>query len=336
MNALFAAFTWPRLGWALVTLALGTAGGFVFAAIGMPAAFLSGPMVAVALCAVLRVPVDLPMPLRDIAFVVLGAILGTTMDQETLTSLQEWPISIAGLLIGLVALMTVVPRYLTRFHSIDSATAKLCAIPGALGVVVVLASELDVDARRVAILHTLRLAVLLTLIPATVALAFNMEAAQIVVDGPDMSWSAAALVLVLCFLIVPPARLLRFPAPTFVAPMFLTGGLSMSGLVQGQMPLDLLWPALIVSGAVVGAKFAGTTLRYLIESIKAGLGGITLAIAITGFLAWPVAWLTGMPFVQIWLAYAPGGFDAMPVLAFSLGLDPTFVAGHQLIRFLAI
>ncbi len=53
--------------------------------------------------------------------------------------------------------MTVVPRYLTRVHGIDDRTAKLCAI-----------------------LHTLRLAVLLTLIPATVALAFHMEAAQIV------------------------------------------------------------------------------------------------------------------------------------------------------------
>ena len=336
MKALIAAFTWPRLGWGLQTLALGTAGGFIFSAIGIPAAFLSGPMVAVAFCAVLRIPVDLPMPVRDVAFVVLGAILGTTMDQDTLASLHEWPISIAGLLIGLVALMTLVPRYLTRVHKIDDGTAKLCAIPGALGVVVVLATQLDVDARRVAILQTLRLAVLLTLIPATVALAFHMEAAQIVHDGPELSWPMTVLVLVLSFLVVKPAALLRFPAPTFLAPMFLTGALSMSGVIDGQVPLILLWPALIVSGAVVGARFAGTTLRYLWSSIKAGLGGIALAIGITGFLAWPVSWLTDLPFVQIWLAFAPGGFDAMPVLAFSLGLDPAFVAGHQLVRFVAI
>ena len=55
-----------------------------------------------------------------------------------------------------------------------------------------------------------------------------------------------------------------------------------------------------------------------------------------GLVAWPVAALTRLPFVQVWLAYAPGGFDAMPVLAFSLGLDPAFVASHQLIRFMAI
>jgi membrane AbrB-like protein len=265
MKNLVAAFTWRRLFWAAVTLVLGTLGALLFSAIGVPAAFLSGPMVAVALCAVLRVPVDLPMPLRDVAFVVLGAILGTTMDQETVASLPEWPVSIAGLLIGLVALMTVVPRYLNRVHGIDRRTATLCAIPGALSYVVVLATELDVDARRVAILHTLRLAVLLTLIPATVALAFEMEAAQVIYDGPEMSWPAAILVLLLCALIVPPARLLRFPAPTFVAPMFLTGGLSMSGLLHGAMPLELLWPSLIVSGAVVGARFAGTTLQYLCE-----------------------------------------------------------------------
>ncbi len=88
----------------------------------------------------------------------------------------------------------------------------------------------------------------------------------------------------------------------------------MAGLLHGQMPLELLWPSLIVSGAVVGAWFAGTTLRYLWEIIKVGLGDIALAIGITGLLAWLVAIITALPFVQVWPAFAPGGFDAMPVL----------------------
>ena len=36
------------------------------------------------------------------------------------------------------------------------------------------------------------------------------------------------------------------------------------------------------------------------------------------------------------MAFAPGGIEAMTILAFVLGLDPAFVATHQLARFLGI
>ncbi|MBC6439775.1 MAG: AbrB family transcriptional regulator [Rhodospirillales bacterium] len=330
---------WPtrrQLLWATITLAIGTAGGIVFDSVGVPAAFLAGSMIAVALAALARVPVALPMPLREAAFVILGAILGTTVDRRTLDALPEWPVSLVGLLIGLVLLMTLVPLYLERLHGIDRRTARMCAIPGALGHVVVLALQLNVDARRVAILHTLRLATLLTLIPAVGAL--NDELRHVALAGarPALDWGPAILLIALSCAIVPLVKTLRFPAPTFIAPMLFVGGLSMTGVVDGLMPGELLYPSLIVSGSVVGARFAGTTLPYMWHSLKAGVGGILLGIVLMGLMAWPVSVFTGVPFVQLWLAYAPGGFDAMPVLAFSLGLDPAFVAGHQLIRFVAI
>ena len=325
-----------KLGWAAATLAIGSVGGVAFDLIGMPAAYLAGSMIAVALAALAKAPVDLPLPLRGVAFVVLGAILGATMDKRTLEALPEWPVSIAGLLVGLAALMVAVPLYLERAHRIDRGTARLCAIPGALGHVVVLSLELDVDARRVAILHTLRLAVLLTLIPAAVALSGDMKDAAAAGDKPTLDWPTAMALVAASFAIVPLARRLRVPAPTFIAPMLFVGTLSMTGAIHGLMPIELLWPTLIASGSVVGARFAGTTPPYMWQSLKAGLGGILLAIGLMGILSWQVAAIAGLPFIQVWLAYAPGGFDAMPALAFSLGLDPAFVAGHQLVRFLAI
>ena len=328
--------SWRALGLAAMTLAIGASGGLVFDLLGMPAAYLAGSMLAVALGALAKAPVDLPMPLRNIAFVVLGAIIGATMDKRTLQSLPEWPIPLAVLMIGLVLLMTLVPYYLQRIHGFDRGTARMCAVPGALGVVVVMAMELNVDARRVAILHTLRLAVLLMLIPGVVAMSYEMRDVGMASDKLEMGWPMSLLLIAACFAVVPVARLARVPSPTFIGPMFLVGALSMTGLVDGLLPSDLLWPALIVSGSVVGARFAGTTLSYMWQSLKAGMGGIFLAVLMMGLLAWPVAEITQIPFIQVWLAYAPGGFDAMPVLAFSLGLDPAYVAGHQLIRLMAI
>ena len=320
----------------LATLCIGTAGALVFAAIGMPAAFLAGSMVAVAAAALCGMEVGLQPRLRDTAFVVVGAILGATIDRDTVASFASWPVSLVCLLASLAVLMLVVPRYLERRHAIDRPTAWLCAIPGALSYVIALASDLShVDLRRVAVLQTMRVAMLLALFPAIVGLATDIPAHP-ADAGTTISWPMTALVLALCFACVPFARRLRIPAPTFVAPMFLSGALSVAGLYHGQLPTELLWPSLIVSGVAVGVRFAGTSAVFLWQCLKAGLGGMVIALAITSLFALLAGALTGEPFLQLCLAFAPGGFDVMPVLAFAFDLDPAFVAGHQLVRFLAV
>lgn len=318
------------------TIALGTGGGLLFLAIGMPAALLAGSMVAVAATTLAGIRVGLHPRLRDLAFIVLGAILGAAIDRDTVASFASWPVSLVGLLLSLVAVMVVVPRYLTRRHGIDRPTAWLCAIPGALSYVIALASDLShVDLRRVAVLQTMRVAMLLALIPAVVGLATDIP--PHVSDSEEtLSWPMAGLIVVLCIVCVPLARRLRVPAPTFVAPMFLSGGLSVAGFYHGQFPVELLWPSLVVTGVAVGARFAGTSAVFLWQCLKAGMGGLLIALAITSGFALGVSAITGDDFLQLCLAFAPGGFDVMPVLAFAFNLDPAFVAGHQLVRFLAI
>ncbi|HKI15990.1 MAG TPA: AbrB family transcriptional regulator [Roseiarcus sp.] len=46
--------------------------------------------------------------------------------------------------------------------------------------------------------------------------------------------------------------------------------------------------------------------------------------------------LIGVSFVQALVAFAPGGLEAMTMMAFALGLDPLFVGAHHLARSLLI
>jgi uncharacterized membrane protein AbrB (regulator of aidB expression) len=48
------------------------------------------------------------------------------------------------------------------------------------------------------------------------------------------------------------------------------------------------------------------------------------------------AWLAGVSFANGLVAFAPGGLEAMTVLALILGLDPLYVGIHHLVRFLGI
>ena len=320
-----------------LTLAVATAGGLVADTAGVPAGWLAGPMIAVAAAALFSAPVAIPALLRDGAFAILGTIIGIAVDRRTLESLPDWPVSVAGLIVGIVIMLAVIPAWLRRLHSIDRKTATLCAMPGAMSFVILHAIETGADSRRVAILQILRLCAMLLVVPGLFAVIYGTGPLQSSGSDPSLSWPLAAGLVALGFAVFPLARKLRFPAPAFFAPMCLSAGVSLAGWFdRGSLPPELMLPALVVSGAAIGSRFRGTSPSYLLDSARAGLGSVLLAVAITGTLAWVVACITPFPFLQVLLAYAPGGVEMMTVLSLSLGLDSAFVAGHQLLRFLAV
>ena len=46
--------------------------------------------------------------------------------------------------------------------------------------------------------------------------------------------------------------------------------------------------------------------------------------------------MTPAPIQALILSFAPGGFAELAIVAYSLGIDTTFVVGHQIARYLFI
>jgi uncharacterized membrane protein AbrB (regulator of aidB expression) len=61
---------------------------------------------------------------------------------------------------------------------------------------------------------------------------------------------------------------------------------------------------------------------------------VSMAVAV--LFAWPASRIANVPLLSAIIAFAPGGLEAMAMLAFALGLDPLYVAAHHLIRFFGI
>jgi membrane AbrB-like protein len=316
---------------ALLTLACASGGGLAFDMLGMPAPYLGGAILPCALLALSGITQNVPRLLRDLALVVMGTVVGSSVDADLLATLPQWPVSVIALAIGMAAVVGVLPRYFTRVHRIDRPTARLCAIPGAVSLVMALADDMAVDTRRVAVLQSLRLVILLFLVPVFVGI--GMDTGAFARDqSPVLSLHEIVVVLVAAALGGVVAARLRFPAPYLTGSILTTGLLFVSGVVSGQLPGPLIAAAFIVIGASIGARFSGIDRAYLASSLSAGLAGVVLAVGLTAAVALPAAMLAGAPFIQIWLAIAPGGFDTMIALSLALGVDPAFVAGHQLLR----
>jgi len=319
----------------LRTLCVAAAGGVSFAYLDIPGGHLSGSILACAAVAISGFDTQVLQPIRNIALVMLGIIVGTSVTAETLNALPQWPLSLMVLALAMAGLIVLVPRYLNRMHGIDRSTARLSSVPGAVSLVMALADELAVDRRRVAVLQSLRLATLMIVAPLIASIGLDLGARS----GSAMAvleFGQIALVSLFAGFGYLIARQLRVPAAALTGAMLSASIVFGSGAMSGRMPEVVVAAAFVILGASVGARFSGVSRVYLAGCLRASGGGISIAVIITGLLAWPAAVYLDIPFMQMWLAIAPGGFDTMLALAIALGADPAFVAGHQLMRLLGL
>ncbi len=317
----------------LLTLAIGAVGGSLFGLVGLPAGWLTGAMVAVALAAIAGTAVEIPVSLRNVAFVVTGSFLGTSVSPDLVGELPRWPISLGVLIVNLMVLQWAAQTFLHRVCNWDRQTAFFAAIPGLTSYVIALALPTRADTARIAVSQTIRIFLLVVFLPKAVSL---ISAAP-----PDITPVAVTLVgvavtlaggtlggLVFSFIGVPAAPLL--------GALLVSGILHGSGLVSGGLAQPLMIAAYFVLGSLVGSRFAGTRLKMLWETAGASLGAFAVSMGIAVLGAMLAGWLTGQPTSQMILAFSPGGIDVMTIMAFALHLDAAFVAAHQLARFLVI
>ena len=64
------------------------------------------------------------------------------------------------------------------------------------------------------------------------------------------------------------------------------------------------------------------------------LAGYALAVAVAGTLA--ASAISDIPLTHMLVAFAPGGLEAMTIMAFALNLDTAYVGSMQIVRYIGI
>jgi uncharacterized protein len=320
------------------TLAIALAGGAAFALLGLPAGLVSGSVLAVAAAALLGRPVRLPLPLARVCYVVVGALLGTVVTPATLHGVATWPASIALLMLASLAMIAATMAYLCIVHRWDTFSALLGSSPGAMAQVIALSTELGGDLRAIAIVQTVRVLLLVLGLPNGLALFGLVVPALPVPRGPaGFSVLGEMIVLVAVSTAFALAFLrLRVPGGLLFGALAGSGLLHGTGLIDAALPWWLGSSAVIVLGALVGSRFANTSLRMLAGYLGAALGSFAVAMAVATVFIAIVVHLFGFPIANVVIAFAPGAQDTMMVLALALHLDPVYVGAHHLARFLVV
>lgn len=321
----------------LLPCLIGAAGGFAFDRAGLPAAWMSGSLVAVSIAAFAGLNVRVPGPVSPAIFLLLGTVMGSAVTPETLRLALSWPISMGGLLVLVPAIIGGITFYLTRVEGFDRSTAFYGSIPGAMNYVMALTIGSKADARAVVVVQSFRLVLLVAALPSFLALAgLGASLPRPAPAAGSTAWFDYPLMAILAISCGLGMERLRVPGGATVGAMLASAVLHATGLVTSLVPQPLVLAAFIVMGVLIAARFAGTSLIELRQMLRPSIGAFLVGTAVTVVVAAIVARLAGLPVGKVILAYAPGGIEAMAILAFVLDMDPAFVGAHHIVRFVGI
>ncbi len=319
----------------LKTVAIGAAGGALFTWLGTPLPWMLGALIFTSGLAIAGMDLYTPPEFRRVMMAVLGVLLGSTFSPNLMDQIGTWPVTLAGMLLYVVAGGGLAMLFFQRVGRFNGPTAFFAAAPGGLSEMMLLGPAMGGDERQITLVHATRIVLVILILPPAFRYAAGYEPPTDLGSGGTIFAMAAydlVLLVVAGVLGLLVGRRLRLPAPQMTGPMLLSAAIHVGGLTTAKPPYELLAIAQVIIGCGAGARFAGvswvTLARPLILSMISTVGLVGLA----ALFALVFSWLTGLDFKAILLAYSPGGFAEMNLIALSLGIEVAFVATHHTAR----
>lgn len=321
-----------------LTLALGALGGLLAFWAQLPLAWMIGAMLAVTVLAVAGGPARVPPRLRSGMVAVLGVMLGSGFNPQMAQQIPLWSVSLASLLPYTALSGLVGYLYFRRCFGYDRATSYFSAMPGGLSEMILVGGQSGGDPRVISLTHAARILLVVMTLPFGFQIFLGYQPGAV---SAGAHWSQVPLtdlaLLGACAAIgLPLALRLRIPAGQLVGPLTLSAAVHLAGLTSHRPPVELVAAAQVVIGSAVGARFAGTDLRFLLRALLGAAGLSVILLVITLLSAWAVTLPTGLPLEPVILAYSPGGLAEMSLVALALNLDAAFVATHHSARIVIV
>ncbi|WP_181418453.1 AbrB family transcriptional regulator [Phyllobacterium leguminum] len=327
---------WSKAYAMAVSLAIAAVGALLAFWVGLPIPFLLGSVIAVTTASLSGVRIYLPDWLRNIVFFMLGLQAGSGVRPDTLGQLASWPGSFALLFVMLFAVTGLTYLLLRKGFGWDGQTALFSAIPGALSFVLAAASDTRADLTRITIIQATRLLLLIGFLAPLLAVLGRTAPHVDLTAAHELTLEAATILFAGGLAGAVIGHYSRLPGGMMLGALLASAVLHGTSMVEASLPRGLSDVGTIVLGVLIGSRVNAShrrqILHYLPAALLAFIVGTSAAFA-TGAMVWLMFDLHP---AQIALAFAPGALEALTVIAFSLGVDPAYVASHHVARFIMI
>lgn len=317
------------------TLVAGGLGGALFAQLHTPLPWMLGALFVTTCLALAGVRLVLPQQLRRIMITILGVMLGSAFHADVFEHIVRWFATLAGMVAFIVISAGLAMWFFQRVGRLDPVTAFFAASPGGLSEMAVLGPMMGGDERQITLVHATRIVMVMMIIPPAFRIfggyvpPANLGATAGLFDIALYDLILLALAAVVGFVV---ARALRFPAYQMTGPMLASAAMHIADLTAARPPFELIAAAQVIIGCGAGARFVGVGFRELTRPVALSVVSTSGLLVSATLFALLMSALTGIDFKAIILAYGPGGFAEMNLIALSLGIEVPFVAIHHVGR----
>jgi len=333
----------------LATLLLAWAAAQLCVWLHTPIPWMIGPLLATALASLAGAPTQSAGLLRNGGQWVLGAALGLyfTPQVTALVAGLWWAIVLGiawalalGLAFGLWLQRLHAPRMAQLSPEAMRATSYFAGAIGGASEMTLLAERAGARADLVAAAHSLRLVIVVVLIPFAMQWGrgyWGLPALELTAPGPKVAqwpglfWLALATGAGGALM----QRLGR-ANPWFMGALGTSMALTMAGLHLSAMPTGLANAAQLVIGVSLGVRFRAEFLRTAPHWLLSVALGTLAMLALCGAFGGLLAWATGLHPATMILGTSPGGIAEMAITAKVLQLGVPVVTAFQVCRLVAV
>ena len=320
--------------WWLTPLA-GAAGGTLASLIGWPLPWMVGSLLAVILLRCLG-----GLDLREVPGARKGGqwLVGTGIGLHFSPAVLEQVLAHGGLLLAgalLTSLTSLIGIALLRAAGHDRATAFFASMPGGASEMVNLGQRNGAQAGEVAAGQSLRLLLVVLLVPALFQWWLGAAPALAQTHGHSQPLALAALLAGGALLALLGQRL-RQPNPWLLGPILFAA----AGAVWLDQPLSLppgtseLGQWLI--GSALGCHFSREFFRRAPRFLALVLAATLLAMCAAALAAEALGWLGALDQRSLMLGMMPGGIAELSLTAEALALSVPLITGLQVLRLMCV
>jgi membrane AbrB-like protein len=315
--------------------------GFILSRIGLPASFLTGPLLVAALFAVANRPViRFPLFIYRLAQSAIGVMLSFTITAKSLqTIVANWA-PIAMLVITMLAFTTLIGIGLRRFANLQPGTELLGALPGGAGEMIAMSDSLGADVRLVTVMQYGRLLAILATIsvvghfagapggggphPTTVAPTYHAE---------PLNYLVSTIIALIGALV---GMRFRIPAGTMIIPAILSALAGILGIPAAPWPPLVMASAYLILGLQIGGNFDAAVIAQLRRLGWFILLSNIFLLGVSAFLAVCLMPLLRIDLLSAYLAATPGGLDSVAATATDLKADAALILAVHSLRLLSV
>lgn len=327
----------------LLTFCAGFAVALLFFKLKVPGGMLIGAVCGTVVLSLTTGMAEMPFAAKFVAQVAAGAFIGCSVSVRDIMALKKISLPAAIVITGFLALNVALGFVLYHFTSLDAITALLCAVPGGMSDVPLIAFDMHADVAEIVVLQFVRLCVGIGFFPLWISWlgrrrscadeAPSAVSGGGVRSGDKLTPQAVAAAFGTALVCGYAGLRLHVPAGALLFSIIGTLALKMTG-IPAALPRWFKRFAQVLSGTYIGCSIGAEALRNIPLLVVPAII-IVSAYMLNAYIAGHILWKKfNIPFKEAMLMMTPAGASDMALIAADIGVNSPSLVVMQIFRML--